>query len=147
MARRVGALVRRRVGASARRRSCASTPRRPVPARFVPPCRNGRGASGEEIESLHDKPKPRLCAGSHDWKNYAEITHVTQKLRRNYAEITQKLRMLRRNYAEITQIMQKLRRNYAKITQKKLRRLRKNYACVCNLRNLHYYAHPTLLMV
>jgi len=46
MARRVGALVRRRVGASARRRSCASTPRRPVPARFVPPCRNGRGASG-----------------------------------------------------------------------------------------------------
>ena len=61
-------------------------------------------------------------------RNYAEITHVTQKLRKNYAEITQKLR-----------------KNYAKITQKKLRRLRKNYACVCNLRNLHYYAHPTLL--
>ena len=66
MARRVGALVRRRVGSSARRRSCASTPRRPVPARFVPPCLNGRGASGEEIESQHDKPKPRLCAGSND---------------------------------------------------------------------------------
>ena len=51
MARRVGALVRRRVGSSARRRSCASTPRRPgprrpVPAPFVPPCRNGRGVSG-----------------------------------------------------------------------------------------------------
>ncbi len=61
-------------------------------------------------------------------------------LRRNCAEITQKLR---RNYAKITQ---KLRKNYAKITQKKLRKLRKNYACVCNLRNLHYYAHPTLLM-
>ena len=40
--------------------------------------------------------------------------------------------------------MQKLRKNYAKITQKKLR---KNYAYVCNLHNLHYYAHPTLLMI
>ena len=38
--------------------------------------------------------------------------------------------------------MQKLRKleNYAK-------KLRKNYAYVCKLHNLHYYAPPTLLMV
>ena len=40
--------------------------------------------------------------------------------------------------------MQKLCKNYAKITQKKLR---KNYAYVCKLHNLHYYAPPTLLML
>jgi len=40
--------------------------------------------------------------------------------------------------------MQKLCKNYAKITQKKLR---KNYAYVCKLHNLYYYAPPTLLMV
>ena len=39
--------------------------------------------------------------------------------------------------------MQKLCKNYAKITQKKLR---KDYAYVCKLHNLHYYAPPTLLM-
>ena len=123
--RRPGASARRLVGAPARRHPGArAAPRRPVPARFVPPCRNGRGASGEEIESLHDKPKPRLCAGSHDWKNYAEIT---QKLRRNCAEITHVTQKLRRNYAdyaEITHVTQKLRKNYAEITQE----LRKNYA-------------------
>jgi len=41
------------------------------------------------------------------------------------------------NYAKI---MQKLRKNYAK-------KLRKNYAYVCKLHNLHYYAPPTLLML
>ena len=65
----------------------------------------------------------RLCT------NYAEITQITQKLCIHHAEITHVTQKLRRNYAKITQ---KLRRNYAKITQKKLR---KNYACVCNLRN------------
>ena len=53
----------------------------------------------------------------------------------------QELCKLCKNYA---QIMQKLCKNYAKITQKKLR---KNYAYVCKLHNLHYYAPPTLLMI
>ena len=52
----------------------------------------------------------------------------------------QELCRLCKNYAKI---MQKLCKNYAKITQKKLR---KNYAYVCKLHNLHYYAPPTLLM-
>jgi len=86
----------------------------------------------QETQKLRD-----LC------RNYAEIT---QKLRRNYADYAEITQKLRRNYACNAKITQKLRKNYAKITQKKLRRLRKNYACVCNLRNLHYYAHPTLLM-
>ena len=47
--------------------------------------------------------------------------------------ITQKLRKITQNYA-------KLRKNYAK-------KLRKNYAYVCNLHNLHYYAPPALLMM
>ena len=59
----------------------------------------------------------------------------------NYVLIMHKLCTLCKNYAKITQ---KLRKNYAKITQKKLR---KNYAYVCKLHNLHYYAPPTLLMM
>ena len=62
---------------------------------------------------------------------------ITHKLRTNYAEITHIKQKLRKNYA-------KLRKNYAKITQKKLR---KNYAYVCKLHNLHYYAPPTLLII
>ena len=38
--------------------------------------------------------------------------------------------------------MQKLCKNYAKLRKK----LRKNYAYVCKLHNLHFYAPPTLLM-
>ena len=44
--------------------------------------------------------------------------------------------------------MQKLCKNYAKITQKlRKKNYAKNYACVCKLHNLHYYAPPTLLML
>ena len=60
------------------------------------------------------------------------------------------MQKLCKNYALYALIMQKLWhrlctlcKNYAKITQKKLR---KNYAYVCKLHNLHYYAPPTLLM-
>ena len=74
MARRVGALVRRRVGASALLRVDAPAPRRPgarCQRGLCPPAGMAGAPRGEEIESLHDKPKPRLCAGSNDRKNYA----------------------------------------------------------------------------
>ena len=67
----------------------------------------------------------------------AKIMHFNE----NYARIMQVMQKLCTNYAKI---MQKLCKNYAKIMQKKLR---KNYAYVCKLHNLHYYAPPTLLMV
>ena len=75
--------------------------------------------------------------------NYANYVTFTQ----NYAQIMQIMHNLCTTYALHALIIQKLRRNYAryaKITQKKLR---KNYAYVCKLHNLHYYAPPTLLML
>ena len=56
----------------------------------------------------------KLCA------NYALYALIMQKLRSNYAHYArQKLRKIRQNYAK---------------------KLRKNYAYVCKLHNLHYYA-------
>ena len=69
--------------------------------------------------------------------------HVMHKLCTNYALYALIMHQLCKNYARIMQVMQNLCKNYAKITQKKLR---KNFACVCKLHNLHYYAPPTLLM-
>ena len=81
-------------------------------------------------------------------KNYASYVTFTQKLCINnayYAQIMHKLCILCINYVLIMHKLCTLlvRKNYAKITQKKLR---KNYAYVCKLHNLHYYAPPTLLM-
>ena len=67
---------------------------------------------------------------------YAQIMHKLCILCINYVLIMHKLCTLCKNYAKITQ---KLRKNYAK-------KLHKNYAYVCKLHNLHYYAPPTLLM-
>ena len=50
-------------------------------------------------------------------------------------------------WEEIVSTKNGARKNYAKITQKlRKKKLRKNYAYVCKLHNLHYYAPPTLLM-
>ena len=101
---RPGASTRRRGGASALLRVDAPAPRRPgtrCQRRLCPPAGMAGAPRSDEIELLHDKPKPRLCAGSNDWKNYAEIT---QKLRRNYAEITQKLRKKLDKLRKITRV-------------------------------------------
>ena len=140
-ARRVGApaLGRWSAGAPAPRRPGAGTVWVLLPERWG---RLGGGGGWNKITARQTK-RLRLCAGRNDWSNYAEITQKLRRLCTNYAEITQITQKLCIHHAEITHVTQKLRRNYAKITQKLRRnyakitqkKLRKNYACVCNLRN------------